>query len=70
MAAETGADPALAFAEGDLSQEEWCEAVARCRDCRWVEGCRRFLDAPAERPRAVPERCANAPLLREMCLPG
>jgi hypothetical protein len=70
MAAETGADTVAAFEDGELTPEDWCDAVGRCRDCRWVEGCRRFLDTPAERPRPVPRRCANAALLAELRLPG
>ncbi|MEM7487857.1 MAG: DUF6455 family protein [Pseudomonadota bacterium] len=63
MAAETGADPVRAFDEGRLDPVCWAEAVNRCRDCRWVEGCRRWLAVPADRPRAVPSGCANGAML-------
>lgn len=64
MAAETGADPEGAFDRGEIGAGDWAEAVTRCRDCRWVEGCRTFLAHPAERPRDVPAACANAEMLR------
>jgi hypothetical protein len=70
MAAETGADTVTAFEDGELTSEDWAAALARCRGCDWVGGCRRWLDTPAERPRAVPRPCANAPLLAELRLPG
>ncbi|PWJ22486.1 DUF6455 family protein [Jannaschia seohaensis] len=70
MAAQTGADTLRAFEEGTLDADGWVDAVERCRDCRWVEGCQRFLARPAEGRKAVPQDCANADLLREIVLPG
>ncbi|TFL19125.1 DUF6455 family protein [Jannaschia formosa] len=70
MAAQTGADTVRAFDDGTLDPQGWSEAVNRCRDCRWVEGCRRFLAEPYEGRREIPGACANAPLLREIVLPG
>jgi hypothetical protein len=63
MAEETGADTVMAFDRGELTNEGWCEAVNRCRDCKWVDGCRSWLAEPADRPRDVPSQCANAALM-------
>jgi hypothetical protein len=70
MAAEVGADMGRAFADGEIDAEEWGEAVTRCRGCGWVEGCRAWLARPEDRPRTVPEGCANARLMRALRLPG
>lgn len=70
MAARTGADTALAFEEGSLSQEDWADAVTRCRNCGWVDGCRSWLAQPQEDRRSVPGDCANARMLRALQLPG
>jgi hypothetical protein len=70
MAAETGADTVAAFEDGTLTSEDWSAALTRCRDCRWVEGCHRFLETPADRPRPVPRPCANADMLADLRLPG
>jgi hypothetical protein len=66
MAAETGADTAAAFERGEIGSEDWIGAVHRCRDCRWVDGCRAFLAEPEARPRDVPDACANAPMLKRI----
>ncbi|MEM7641372.1 MAG: DUF6455 family protein [Pseudomonadota bacterium] len=70
MAAETGADPVLAFDAGRIGPEDWAEAVTRCRDCRWVDGCQRWLETPADRPRDVPGQCANARMLEAIKTAG
>lgn len=63
MVAETGADTVLAFDRGELTNDDWAHAVNRCRDCRWVEGCKQWLGDPQDRPRDVPSQCANAGML-------
>ena len=70
MAAQTGADMELAYAEGALTADGWAAAVNCCRTCDWAEGCEKWLAQDAERPRAVPSRCANASLMRALKLPG
>ena len=44
MARATDADLVAAQEAGALPQEDWAHMVERCRRCRWVEGCQRWLD--------------------------
>ncbi|MEM8824571.1 MAG: DUF6455 family protein [Pseudomonadota bacterium] len=66
MAAETGADMEAAFDEGRIDNQDWVDAVGRCRDCRWVDGCHRWLDTPSDHPRDAPPECPNAKMLESI----
>ncbi|WP_371154883.1 DUF6455 family protein [Jannaschia sp. 2305UL9-9] len=66
MAARTGADTVRAFDEGRLTNKDWAEAVTQCRNCDWAEGCRAWLAQTDTGPRAVPDSCANADLMRAL----
>lgn len=58
MARLHGLDLVQANARGDLDQDGWAGAVARCRECSWTEGCERFLDR-AEASETLPRGCEN-----------
>jgi hypothetical protein len=66
MAKVTGADLAHAVHEGRLSQEDWSDAVTRCRGCDWARSCEDWLAAQGEAGAAVPANCANAALFRRL----
>ncbi|GIT89846.1 hypothetical protein JANAI62_06700 [Jannaschia pagri] len=70
MAAQTGADTVLAFDEGTLDAQSWAEAVTRCRNCAWAEGCKAWLAQAYEGRRDVPKTCENADLMQDLRLPG
>ena len=74
MARATGADPQAAAADDRLGQEDWADAVTRCRGCDWVGGCRRWLDARDREDgghgvATPPEGCANRTLMAALRLP-
>ncbi len=43
MAKVCDVDTAKAVEDGDLEPESWAGIVTRCRSCRWVDGCERWL---------------------------
>lgn len=66
MAKACGVDTAEAAKQGDLEPESWADMVTRCRSCRWVDGCGRWLsrhEADAEHSEP-PGTCINADLLK------
>ncbi|UYV38212.1 DUF6455 family protein [Rhodobacteraceae bacterium D3-12] len=58
MARLNGVALVRAVEEGNLSQEAWAAMVQRCRGCKWVKGCERFLEAN-ETPETLPQNCRN-----------
>jgi hypothetical protein len=69
MAQAAGVDLAAEMRAGNLTQEGWSDAVARCRGCSWERdgGCSRWLarrdHVEAEK---IPERCVNKGLFRDL----
>ncbi|WP_425101588.1 DUF6455 family protein [Tropicibacter sp. S64] len=59
MAKATGVDLVEAMAGQSLTSEDWARMVTHCRGCEWVQGCRHWLDAAEDTPRACPDGCAN-----------
>jgi|AACY02.2.fsa_nt_gi hypothetical protein len=66
MLRRSGADAVSAFAEGDLTPEDWAALVESCRACSAPCACRAFLDDPTARRENPPPYCRNAQRLAEL----
>ena len=66
MAKVTGADLAHAVHEGRITQDDWANAVTRCRGCDWAETCEHWVMAQGDVHVAPPEECANADLFQRL----
>ena len=60
MAKATGVNLVQAMDDGVLTQKDWAGIVTRCRTCQWTEGCDRWLNAPTEDTRDLPDTCLNS----------
>lgn len=65
MAKTVDVDLAKAFAEGEITPEDWANMVNRCRACACVEKCERWL-ATHEHALEAPVECNNANCLRSL----
>lgn len=68
MAKTVDADLVEAFAEGEITPEEWAGMVNRCRACGCVERCERWL-AAHDHAEEAPEGCNNADRLGSLRAP-
>ncbi len=66
MAKVTGADLNHAIHEGRITQEDWADAVTRCRGCDWAGSCENWLRAQGGTLTRAPENCVNAGLFTRL----
>ncbi|MEM9795008.1 MAG: DUF6455 family protein [Pseudomonadota bacterium] len=66
MARAVGADVVKASEEGRLSQQDWADAVSRCRDCDHPQACRAWLLAVEWGAQTVPDGCRNTTLMQRL----
>lgn len=66
MAKATGADLVRAFADGDLSSQDWSDVVQRCRGCAWVQQCQCWLGQTEWGDQTVPSACVNSETLKRL----
>ncbi|MGI3184399.1 DUF6455 family protein [Nioella aestuarii] len=66
MAKVTGADLIHAVQAGLISQEDWADAVTRCRGCDWARSCEEWLSGQGETTVKAPSTCANAALFNQL----
>jgi hypothetical protein len=66
MAKVTGVDLAHAVHSGRVTQEDWAEAVTRCRACGWAASCQDWMASLGETTVEAPAECANAALFQRL----